>query len=88
MELLIFGVGTWYYVRATEARTRTGTVAFWSLIAFLLVIQFGNTFGAPPPSVAAVAWVGQAQWLLVAWGFWVDRHRQPRAGQPHSTASP
>jgi NAD(P)-dependent dehydrogenase (short-subunit alcohol dehydrogenase family) len=25
----------------------------------------------------ALAWVGQAQWLLVLWGFWLDRHREP-----------
>ena len=25
--------------------------------------------------VAAVAWVGHAQWLLVLWGYWIDRHR-------------
>ena len=30
--------------------------------------------------VDAVAWTGQAQWLLVLWGYWVDRHRTPR---PH-----
>ena len=81
VELLIFGVGTWLYVRATEARDRVGVVGFWSLVTFLLVMQFANTFGAPPPSVAAVAWAGHAQWLLVVWGFWVDRHRQRRSAK-------
>jgi len=28
-------------------------------------------------SVAAVAWSAQALWLLVAWGYWIDRHRVP-----------
>ena len=31
-------------------------------------------------TVEAVAWVGQAQWLLVAWAYWVDAHRQARVG--------
>jgi hypothetical protein len=35
-------------------------------------------FGAPPPSVAAIAWLGQAQWLLVALAYWVDRERSGR----------
>jgi hypothetical protein len=47
------------------------------LVGFLAFIQLANSFGPPPPSVSALAWVGQAQWLLVAWGYWVDRHRQP-----------
>ena len=34
--------------------------------------------GPPPPSVNAVAWSAQAMWLLVAWGYWVDRHRLQR----------
>jgi hypothetical protein len=34
--------------------------------------------GPPPPSVPAIAWVGQAQWLLVLWAFWTDNHRRPR----------
>jgi hypothetical protein len=44
----------------------------------MLLIQAATLFGKPPPSVAAIAWVGQAQWLLVLWAFWLDRHREPR----------
>ncbi len=47
-------------------------------IAVLVMIYFANLFGPPPPSVSAVAWSAQAIWLLVAWGYWVDRHREPR----------
>jgi hypothetical protein len=43
------------------------------------VIHFASLFGPPPPSVTALAWVGQAQWLLVAWGYWVDNHRRARS---------
>jgi len=25
-----------------------------------------------------VAWSAQAVWLLVAWGYWIDRHRAGR----------
>ena len=41
----------------------------------LLAIYAANLLGPPPPSVAAIAWAGHAQWLLVAWGYWIDRHR-------------
>jgi hypothetical protein len=48
------------------------------LIAFLAVIHAANLFGSPPPNVTAIAWVGQAQWLLVVWAYWVDAHRDTR----------
>ena len=64
---------------ATVARDRTGRWALVALVAFLLLIQAGNVAGPPPPDTTAIAWVGQAQWLLVAWGYWVDRHRTPAA---------
>ncbi len=79
VELAIFGVGVARYVRATEALDRVGAIGFWSLVGFLLAIHLANVFGQPPPSVAAVAWVGQAQWLLVLWAYWIDGHRRPAA---------
>ncbi len=81
LELVIFAACIWLYLRSTKASDTTGKWALWSLIATLLLIQIGNAFGAPPPSTTAIAWVGQAQWLLVAWGYWVDRHRHPVSGQ-------
>lgn len=77
IELGIFAVGVWLYVRSTRALDRIGSLGLWALVALLLLIYSGNFLGGPPPSVAAVAWVGQAQWLIVLWGYWVDRHRRP-----------
>ena len=76
VELFLFAVGIWLYLRTTRALDRAGTVGLWSLVIFLILIYAGNIFGDPPPSVGALAWVAQAQWLLVLWGYWVDRHRQ------------
>ncbi len=81
LELVIFAAGIWLYLRSTKASDATGKWALWSLVATLLLIQIGNVFGAPPPNTSAIAWVGQAQWLLVAWGYWVDRHRHPVTGR-------
>lgn len=75
VELALFALGVWLYARTTRARDRVGVFALWSLVAFLVLIHFANVFGPPPPSVAAIAWAGHLQWLLVLWGFWVDRHR-------------
>lgn len=76
LELLIFGIGVWLYTRSTQAVDRVGSLGFWLLIAFLVVLHAANVFGPPPPDVGAVAWAGHAQWLLVAWAYWVDRHRR------------
>ncbi|HSM15205.1 MAG TPA: hypothetical protein VLA66_14140 [Thermoanaerobaculia bacterium] len=80
VELVILGAGVAVYLRATRARDRAGTIGLWSLVACLLAIELSNLLGPPPPSVTAIAVVGQAQWLLVAWGYWIDRHREVRAG--------
>lgn len=87
VELPIFGIGVWYYARVTRARDAIGRWGLWSLVAFLLVVHIGNLFGDPPPSVNALAWVAQAQWLLVLWGYWVDAHRALKSPAIHPAAS-
>lgn len=77
-ELAIFGAGVWLYLTRTRANDRIGSIGLWVLVLFLLAVYVANVFGPPPPSVAAVAWSAQAMWLLVFWGFWVDRHRSVR----------
>ena len=74
-EGAIFAAGIAMYLRATAARDRAGVWSFWSLVAFLIVVHLASTFGPPPPTASAVAWSAQAMWLIVAWGYWVDRHR-------------
>lgn len=76
VELPIFCAGVWLYLRTTEASDAIGRWALWGLVAFLIAIYLANLLGDPPPSVPVLAWVGQAQWLLIAWGYWVDRHRR------------
>ena len=77
IELPVFALGAWLYARSTRPLDATGRWAFAGLVAFLLAIQAGNLLGPPPPGVEAIAWVGQAQWLLVLWAFWIDNHRRP-----------
>lgn len=57
-------------------RPRAGRWGFVALVLFLVGIYAGNLFGPPPPSTEAIAWAGHAQWLLVMWGYWIDRHRR------------
>jgi membrane-bound metal-dependent hydrolase YbcI (DUF457 family) len=79
LELLLFGAGIWLYIRHTKPLNRQGSIGFWALILFLLVVYAASLLGPPPPSATAVAWSGQALWLVIAWGFWVDHHRVRRS---------
>lgn len=79
LELILFGVGIWLYLRHTRPLDRQGSIGFWALTLFLLLVYAANLLGPPPPSSVAVAWSAQALWLIIAWGFWVDHHRDPRA---------
>jgi len=77
VELGIFAAGVWLYLKSTAPKDRTGNWALWALVVFLLAIWSGNLFGPPPPGMEMVAVAGNAQWLIVLWGWWIDRHRQP-----------
>lgn len=76
LEGALFAACTWMYSRATRAIDRTGTWGLWSLVAFLTIVYVANFMGPPPPSVKAVAWSANALWLVVAWGYWINRHRR------------
>lgn len=84
-ELLLFASGAWLYAKSTKPMNRRGSVGFRIMIGFLLLVYTANVVanlgGAPPPSVDAVAWSAQAMWLIVIWGYWIDRHRVPIGGQ-------
>jgi hypothetical protein len=79
IELPLFVAGVWLYARSTRASSAKGSWGLWSLVAFLLAVYATNLLGSPPPSALAIAWVGQLQWLLVVWAYWVDRQRAARA---------
>lgn len=79
MELALFVLGIVLFLRASRARDRIGSTGFWVLIVVLTLSYMGATFGPPPPSVGAVAGSGLIGWLLVAFTYWFERHREPVA---------
>jgi hypothetical protein len=81
LELLLFAIGLALFLGGPRPTGRTVSTAV--LAGLLLLIYAADRFGgAPPPSVAAIAWVGQAQWLLVALAYWVDRTPGPHSMRP------
>jgi len=80
VEGLFFAFGLWLYLRATRARDKVGSRAFWAMIGLMLVIYVASPMMTPPEDPQAL---GSSALLLVffgAWAYWVDRHREPRAG--------
>ncbi len=73
--LLFFGSVT-LYSRITKAMNKKGTLVLWSLVAFLALIYVMNIVGPPPPDSTSIAYAGLSMWLLVAWGYWVERNRK------------
>lgn len=76
VESLIFIGGALLYMRTTRATNRVGRFALWGLLVFLAVVYAMNVFGPPPESTGPIGVVGLAQWLLVVWGYWIDRNRK------------
>jgi hypothetical protein len=77
VELLMFGVGLWIYLRATRARDQVGRLAILGFALFLLSLYGANLMGGAPPSVAILsiaAIVGSL--FLLLWSWWADRHRE------------
>ena len=77
VEGLMFVGGIVLYLRTTKALDRIGTYAFWGFIAFLMIVWMANILGPPPPTVTSLGYAGLSIWILVAWAYWIDRHRKP-----------
>ncbi|MCM2324320.1 MAG: metal-dependent hydrolase [Oligoflexia bacterium] len=76
LELALFLSGIWLYFRGTRARDKIGKWGGIALITLLSLVWLGSLRGTAPPSIEAVAVAGLLQWLFVALGGWVDRHRE------------
>ena len=75
VEGTIFAAAAFVYIKSTDSSDRIGTYGLGGLLAFLVLVWVGNIFGEPPPSDTVVAVAANALWLVVAWAYWVDRHR-------------
>jgi hypothetical protein len=75
IESIIFIAGVYFYFAVTKAKNKVGAYSLWSLLIFFIIIYLSNLFGPPPESAEAVGYVSLAQWLLIAWAYWIDKNR-------------
>ena len=78
IEVGIFLVGVYLYSKTTEPKNKTGSISLWILVIFLLLVYFMNIFGPLPNSIDSIGYVGLSQFILIAWGYWIDKNRQVR----------
>jgi hypothetical protein len=74
IEIGMYAIGMWMYLRATRARDRIGRWGLLSLATLLLILYLANA--APPPSITAL-WVAALAGgaLTIVWAYWADKHR-------------
>ncbi len=75
IEVAIFVAGVIIYYKQTAPKNGAGKYGLATLVLLLATIHVVNISGAPPPSVTAIAWAGQLQWIFVLLAFWVDKNR-------------
>lgn len=78
LEFGFLAIGAWLYLQATKAKDKTGDLAFWGLVVFLVVAYGVDLKAIPPNNVQLIAVMGFAQILMVIWGYWIDDHRKNR----------
>lgn len=82
VEGALFVAGVILYRKATQARDKIGDYAFRSFVWLLAFLYLASLLGSTPPSVGAVEAAGILSWLLVAWAYWIDRHRTTTLANP------
>lgn len=75
VEGSLFGAAIWLYAGVTEAKDRTGSLAFVAFLALTGIVWISQPWAPLPGSSTAVAWGAGVLWLLPLWAAWIERHR-------------
>jgi len=76
IEGSIFCLGVFFYIKTTKAKNKVGLYSLAGLIVFLVLMYISNLMGPPPPSIQAIGIVGNVQWLIILWAYWIDKNRE------------
>ncbi|MEP7132371.1 MAG: hypothetical protein ABI914_04355 [Acidobacteriota bacterium] len=81
IEGSLYAAGIAMYLSSTRPKDRTGTWSLWALVAFLGAGWASSVGTMKAVDAGKLAWGALALWLVVPWGYWIDRHRTARAGR-------
>jgi membrane-bound metal-dependent hydrolase YbcI (DUF457 family) len=76
LELVLFNVCLWVYLKASKATSSLGSIALWSFVTALIVFYALSLRMTPPNDMRMIALGSLTQLLFVAWGYWIDDHRE------------
>jgi membrane-bound metal-dependent hydrolase YbcI (DUF457 family) len=77
IEVGMFLVGLWFYLRVTRPRGWMGRLSLWSLVVTLLYLYVGNLQPLPGGATEhAIALFGLLGWLFIPWAWWIERTRR------------
>jgi FtsH-binding integral membrane protein len=57
IETIIFITGVYIYATFTNSKNKIGNWVLWTLVIFLLIFNFANTFGQTPPDSIMILFV-------------------------------
>ncbi|MEO8578195.1 MAG: metal-dependent hydrolase [Gemmatimonadales bacterium] len=80
VELTMFAVGVWMYLKSTWERDEIGKWGFWAVILFLFVAYVFDSFNRNPPGSVGFLWVSTLVVMAFMLGLavWIENHRDPR----------
>lgn len=76
VEIGMFGIGVWMYVRMTRPRDWIGKYIFFVFVFMLLLLYLRIPFSSPPQSTRQIDYASIISTVvLLVWASWFDTHR-------------
>ena len=77
IETILFLAGVYMYANFTKAKTTAGKWGLWCFVIFLIIFNFANTFGPPPPDSIMILFITLVTLIgiIVGVAYWIDKKR-------------
>jgi len=77
VELLMFTIGLWMYLRVTRPRGSRGRLSLWLMVVTLAVLYFASMKPMPVGlSERTIGLMGLVGWGFIPWAWWIESTRR------------